>query len=110
MGDREGAWMVKCQSLLKKASDTLTLTPTPTPSRPLAIKAKKQKPDEMQMPPIPDFRTSAMNGVFTFRVPNSLPLPSPDEGAHSDYRPSVHTHTALCRCMHARLEKLRNNA
>lgn len=108
MGDQERAWVVRCHSLLKKGFRHPH--PTPTSSRPLAIKAEKQKPDEMQMPPIPDFRTSAMNGTFTLRVPRSLPLPSPDEGAHSDYRPSVHTHTALRRCVHTRLEKLRNNA
>lgn len=77
LGDREGAWMVKLHSLPEKASDTPTLTPTP--SRPLAIRVEKQKPDEMQMPPIPDFRTSALNGAFTLRVlETACPFPSLD--------------------------------
>lgn len=89
-----------CTKTLKVlASEVRLQNPSLEPSR--------EAGDEMQMPPLPYFPESDMNGAFTEPLLGSLPPPLPARGAGFHRHPSVPTHSHLRRCGQTRLLEIK---
>lgn len=96
-----------CTKTPKVLASEVRLQNPPLPPWPSEPEAGEMR--EMQMPPLPYFPESDMNGAFTAPLLSrgSRPPPLPAWGAGSHRHPSVPTHSHLRRCGQTRLPEIK---